>query len=223
MNRRNEISRHVAGVVAFGTAIAIASGTAFAHHPIGGATPDNVLHGFLSGIGHPMIGVDHFAFIVAAGIASAFLASRVILPLLFILATIAGCLIKAALGVTLPFGEFVIALSVVAVGAAVMRGSQPSVSFLAPLFAIAGLFHGSAYADAIVGAEPTPLVAYLAGFAAVQLAFMLVAAYATRVFADKTRDGLLIPVQSRLTGAMVAGVGATFLIENIEQFAFPGM
>ena len=29
---------------------------AFAHHPLGGAAPETMLHGFLSGVGHPIIG-----------------------------------------------------------------------------------------------------------------------------------------------------------------------
>ena len=37
------------------------AGSAAAHHPTGGRMPANVLDGFLSGIGHPVIGPDHLA------------------------------------------------------------------------------------------------------------------------------------------------------------------
>ncbi len=57
---------------------------------MGGATPSTLMEGFLSGVGHPVIGLDHLAFIVAVGIAAAFTAQRYTLPLVFILATIAG-------------------------------------------------------------------------------------------------------------------------------------
>nr|MDJ0600449.1 HupE/UreJ family protein [Crocosphaera sp.] len=40
---------------------------ATAHHPFGGQTPSNFFEGFLSGLGHPIIGLDHFAFILASG------------------------------------------------------------------------------------------------------------------------------------------------------------
>lgn len=38
----------------------------FAHHPMGGMTPQTFSQGLLSGLGHPIIGLDHFAFLVAA-------------------------------------------------------------------------------------------------------------------------------------------------------------
>ena len=41
---------------------------AFAHHPLGGAAPETMLHGFLSGVGHPLIGFDHLAFVFAIGV-----------------------------------------------------------------------------------------------------------------------------------------------------------
>ncbi len=40
---------------------------AIAHHPFGGETPSNFVEGFLSGLGHPIIGLDHFTFVVASG------------------------------------------------------------------------------------------------------------------------------------------------------------
>jgi len=39
---------------------------------------------------------------------------------------------------------------------------------VAPLLLVAGAFHGYAYGESIVGAEPAPLAAYLAGFALIQ-------------------------------------------------------
>ena len=58
----------------FATAAAItltSAGTAFAHHPLGGMIPQNFMQGFLSGIGHPVIGFDHLAFVVAVGLIAA--------------------------------------------------------------------------------------------------------------------------------------------------------
>ena len=40
---------------------------AFAHHVMGGRTPATFAEGILSGLGHPIIGVDHFAAVVAVG------------------------------------------------------------------------------------------------------------------------------------------------------------
>ena len=40
---------------------------AFAHHLMGGEVPTTAWQGLLSGLGHPIIGIDHFAFIVGVG------------------------------------------------------------------------------------------------------------------------------------------------------------
>ena len=41
---------------------------AFAHHLMGGHTPATFGEGILSGLGHPVIGLDHFAAVVAVGV-----------------------------------------------------------------------------------------------------------------------------------------------------------
>ena len=57
---------------------------AFAHHPMGGALPQNFLNGILSGIAHPIIGFDHLAFILTFGIIASYFKNKFILPLYFI-------------------------------------------------------------------------------------------------------------------------------------------
>ena len=49
---------------------------ASAHHFMGGKVPSNFLTGFLSGLAHPVIGLDHFAFVVAVGLLAALLGRR---------------------------------------------------------------------------------------------------------------------------------------------------
>ncbi|MGZ5897221.1 MAG: HupE/UreJ family protein [Xanthobacteraceae bacterium] len=41
--------------------LALSSASAFAHHVMGGRTPATFGEGILSGFGHPVIGLDHFA------------------------------------------------------------------------------------------------------------------------------------------------------------------
>lgn len=208
-----------AGLAAIGMLLLSAT-FALAHHPMGGALPQTFWHGLLSGIGHPVIGIDHLAFVIAAGIAAALAGPRVRLAAVFIAATVAGCLLTAAGGVTLPLTEVVIAASVLLVGGLLMAGTTVPVSVFTVLFAVAGLYHGSAYAGAIVGAEATPLLAYLIGFGLVQFAIMVAAGWA----AGRARahvDGAAL--EPRLAGAVVAGVGLTFLVEHAERIMFPGM
>ena len=200
-------------------AVVLAASPALAHHPLGGATPDNFLHGLLSGFGHPVIGFDHLAFIVAVGVASAFFAARYVLPLVFIAGTLAGCLLFVS-GVQLPQIEMFVAASILLLGALVMSGYQLPAVLVAALFAAAGLFHGSAYAGAIIGAEATPLAAYVLGFGLVQYAIAAAMVWITQGIWQAASASA---VQPRLAGAVVAGVGATFLIEHVEALVFPGM
>ena len=143
--------------------------TAFAHHPMGGVTPSTFTEGLLSGFGHPIIGLDHFAFVIGVGLIALMLGRRFTLPLAFIGATAAGVAVHLA-SISLPAVETVIALSVLLIGVLMVSGVKLSSLILAALFATAGLFHGFAYGEAIFGAETTPLLAYFLGFAIIQYA-----------------------------------------------------
>ncbi len=198
------------------SAAMVAAGPALAHHPMGGATPTTFWHGFLSGIGHPIIGLDHFAFVIGVGLVSAFVAGRFIMPLLFIAATVAGCM-AVVNGMTLASAEMVIAASVLVLGVIAMSGLSLPLWLLGGLFAAAGLFHGGAYAEAIVGAEATPLVAYLAAFSLTQYVIAIGAMLAVRALWHATSGRALQP---RLAGAVVAGIGLTFLVEHLESLVF---
>jgi urease accessory protein len=193
--------------------LAASASPALAHHAMGGQVPDTLATGLLSGLGHPVIGVDHLAFVVAAGVAAAFTGNRLLSPLAFVAATVAGCLLQVA-GTALPAAEFVIALSVVAIGAVVLSGRSIGSPALLGLFALAGVFHGWAYGQSIVGAEPTPLLAYLAGFSAVQYGIAVAAGLlAVRLWKAAGPEA----VRPRLAGAVVAGIGLTFFLEQVES------
>ena len=199
-------------------AVALAAPAA-AHHPLGGGTPMTAWHGFLSGIGHPVIGFDHLAFIIAVGIASAFVGLRYIAPAIFVAATVVGCLLALSIG-ALPQLEMMISASVALIGILLLSGrSFPSAGYMA-LFAVAGVLHGGAYAGAVVGAEATPIIAYLLGFG---LAQYIIAAVMTFITLQTWQTASAVELKPRLAGAFIAGVGMTFLVEHIEALAFPGM
>lgn len=147
---------------------------AMAHHGMDGMTPSNFWEGFLSGLGHPVIGLDHLAFVVAIGLLSAGKPRSALIPLGFVLAALAGTGIHL-LNVDLPSAELVIAASVIVVGTLLTISNQLSWVALTALGAVAGLFHGYAYGEAIIGAEMTPLVAYLFGFTLIQYGIILIA------------------------------------------------
>ena len=197
--------------------ILMSAGAAFAHHPLGGMTPQTALHGILSGIGHPVIGIDHLAFIIGVGLIAAFHRSRLAMPAAFVGGTVAGTMLTLA-AVTLPLAEIVITGSVVVAGVIAMRGKVTDLRVAALLAVAVGLFHGWAYGAAVVGAETTPIIAYLVGFGMIQMLIAGGVAFATERF-WKVIDAAAL--QPRLAGAVVAGVGLAFLIENLEGMILP--
>ncbi len=192
---------------------------AFAHHVMGGQLPQTFGQGLLSGLGHPVIGIDHLAFVVALGITAALAGRLWALTLAFVAGTFAGCLVHLA-GVTLPVAELVIAATVLLLGAIIATNRQLPVLMLAVLFAGAGLFHGWAYGESIFGAEQTPLIAYLVGFTLVQLVVAVLAGLVTRWVIAKAAAR---PTEVRLAGAVVAGIGLVLFVGHVEGVLFAGV
>ncbi|MBE9114387.1 HupE/UreJ family protein [Lusitaniella coriacea LEGE 07157] len=182
---------------------------AFAHHPFGGKLPSNGFEGFLSGLGHPVIGADHFAFVVTIGLLAALQPQRAILiPIAFILTTLGGTGIHL-LGVDLPMVEIVISASVVVFGTILAMKKSPKSLLLILLAGIAGIFHGYAYGEAIVGAEITPLVSYLLGFATIQLGIALLALQAGKLAISQASEQPTLTL--RFAGFALCGAGVAFL------------
>ncbi len=157
--------------------LAASSAGAFAHHPMGGTTPVTFLQGFLSGLGHPVLGLDHFAFIVGIGLLAGLTGLGLALPILFVTAMTAGLALHVA-GIDIPYVELLVALSVVAIGVAVAGRLEARARIAATAFAVAGVFHGFALGETAIGAEATPLAAYIFGLCVIQ---MTVAALAWRL------------------------------------------
>jgi urease accessory protein len=178
---------------------------ALAHHPHGGEMPTNALQGFLSGLGHPVIGLDHLAFVVAAGLLAAAVAGLII-PLGFVLASLVGTGMHL-MALTLPAPEFFISASVLMFGALLAMRQPLSTWILTGLAALAGVFHGYAYGEAIVGADAEALLAYLAGFAVVQVAISATAYGIAKRLVGNSENALGL----RFAGFTLFGVGAAFL------------
>jgi len=212
MNVRTVAKRVPAALT--GLLVLAMSAPAYAHHPMGGVTPSNFVEGLLSGIGHPIIGIDHLAFVIGIGLAASFLARGLIMPAFFIGATILGTGIHL-LAVDMPITEVVISASVLLLGAMIVTKRDLPTVLWAGMFAVAGIFHGYAYGEAIIGAEATPLEAYLGGFAVTQY---LIAAGAFLV----AKRGVTMldakPVETRIAGGFVVGVGFVFLFTAVSPF-----
>ncbi|ABW26229.1 HupE/UreJ family protein [Acaryochloris marina] len=182
------------------------SSPVFAHHPLGGRLPANAFEGFMSGMGHPVIGMDHLAFVIAAGLVAALMRKGVLVPIVFVLGSLAGTGIHLQ-ALDLPAPELFISASVLAFGLVLARGLQTNIWLISLLGAAAGVFHGYAYGEAIVGAEMTPTLSYLLGFVSIQLVISL-AAWTIGKAIQKKSQGLL---NLRFAGFILSGMGAAFL------------
>ncbi|MEW5856731.1 MAG: HupE/UreJ family protein [Cyanobacteriota bacterium] len=185
---------------------------AIAHHPMGGKTPSNLFEGFFSGLAHPLIGLDHFAFVVAIGLLAVGQVRGAFIPAGFVLTALAGTGIHL-LNLDLPAAEIAIAGSVIVFGALLVTPNKPNWLVLLALGAIAGLFHGYAYGEAIVGAGMTPLVAYLVGFSLIQYGVALVALLIGNAVSRKSATQPLS--WQRFAGLAICSIGVVFLSNSI--------
>jgi len=185
---------------------------AWAHHPMGGKLPQTFLQGLLSGFGHPVIGVDHLAAIVGVGILAALAGRSAAVVLAFSVSVIAGVGLHLS-GIDLPASELFVGLTTLLIGALVILRQSMSAGRALLLFALAGLVHGYALGESIVGAEASPLVAYLLGLLIMQTAIGVVVYAAVRSLArwpartsGLTVAGVLVALAGGIATAAAAGL-----------------
>jgi len=194
------------------TGLALTAEPAMAHHLMGGHMPVTFGQGLLSGLGHPVIGLDHFAAVVAIGCLSAAHRAGAALALGFVVAMMVG--VAAHLGgTTVPFAELLVALTVVGLGATMLRSPPLPAATALALFVAVGLVHGYALGESIYGAERSPVIAYLCGLALIQSVVALAAMSLTRLLVQPQA------VTVRLVGAGIAGIGLTLLVQQIVPAA----
>ncbi|MCC0176414.1 HupE/UreJ family protein [Waterburya agarophytonicola K14] len=212
-------SHQAIALVSFVSSIALAislvlnASPVLAHHPNGGKIPSTLMAGFLSGLGHPVIGIDHLVFVIAIGLLAA-LSSRLgmVIPIAFIVATAIGTGVHLQ-SIDLPLVELIISASVLGMGIFLTRKKQANLALLTAVSAIAGIFHGYAYGESIVGAETTALGAYLLGFCAIQLGISIVAYYLGKQMLHRTTLPTNLPL--RFAGFTICGIGLGFLSNTI--------
>lgn len=179
--------------------------TSQAHHVMDYALPASALDGLLSGLGHPVIGLDHFLFIVGAGILAANWRRGYLLPLTFVAASILAAAWRVG-GAGWQMGEAWVALTLIVLGVVMLVARNPRHAMVAALFLFSGFIHGYALSESIVGAERTPLLAYFAGLTLIQYA-IAIAAWALALRLAAHRPGL--PLR-QLAGGAVGAAGLLF-------------
>jgi urease accessory protein len=195
-------------VIIAGVGLFFTTGTASAHHLMGGKIPSTIAEGILSGVGHPVIGPDHLAFLLALGIAVGVAQLSFVNPFLFLVAMACGVTVHVA-AVNIPAAELIVAISVLVAGIMLIVESRIPAGWWTAVFVTAGFFHGYAYGESIYGAEPAPLAAYLAGLVIVQTMVVVGVALTTRSLWK------LWSIAPRLAGAAICGVGFTVLVAQI--------
>jgi len=195
--------------------LSLAASPAFAHHPLEGLPMETFAHGVMSGIGHPVLGFDHLFFVAAMGVAALFTANRLLTPAAYIGAMLVGCGLMYA-GIAMPAAEIMIVASLLVLGGIILSGKGLSTTSALLVFALFGLFHGSAFGEAVAGDEGTTggavLVGYLIGLGVIQYLIAIGAGWA----AQKLGATNPAAINARLGGAMVAGIGLFLALEVIE-------
>lgn len=185
--------------------------TALAHHPTGSQVPQTITDGLLSGLGHPVIGVGHLAFIAALGLFSVRIGAAPKAIAAFLLMTLVGLLLHVG-GVEVPAGDALMALSALVIGIVLLSPIARMRTVLAVLAsAAAGLVHGSVYGGSMEGASMPALLAYLVGVTIMQGALLtgVCALQRARSTASGTKRGLL----ERVVGGSAAATGVLLLAQ----------
>jgi urease accessory protein len=193
------------------TALALFATPALAHHVMDGELPSTFMQGLLSGLGHPVIGLDHLAFVLALGIGAALLQGPLVVIAAFVTMSIAGVLIHLA-QLDIPMVEPLVSFSVLLAGLALIWSRSVAGSVWLGLAAIAGLLHGYAFGESIVGAERAVVGAYLLGLAVIMAAIALWVVWITRRIVGA--DGVASP-SLRIAGAIVGCIGAVLLVTTL--------
>ena len=119
--------------------------------------------GFLSGLKHPISGLDHVVAMIAVGLWGAQLGAPAIwvLPVAFPMVMACGGML-GLLGVPLPGIEIGIAASAILLGAAVMMELRPPIAVAAVLVGFFAIFHGYAHGSELPAGQSGLL--YSTGF-----------------------------------------------------------
>lgn len=175
---------------------------AHAHHPfgMGDSTDLTALQGFLSGIGHPLLGPDHLLFLLAIAFIGLQRPRAWVIPLLA--AGLGGSVLSQFIPLSdafAPWAEALVSLTLAVEG--LMALTVTSTTWLLPLVGLHGFLLGST----IVGAEPTPLLTYFLGLLIGQGALLLVTTSGSKSLLE------LIGAQGQRLGAGIwIGIGMAF-------------
>ncbi len=172
-----------------------------------------VAGGLVSGLLHPLTGMDHLIAMVAVGIWGAQLGAPAIwvLPITFPLVMAFGGVL-GVLQIPLPMPETVIALSAIALGAAVAMRLRLPFAAAAVVVGVFAIFHGHAH-GAELPSSANPL-AYGVGFVAATGLLHLCGIAIGTLTQWRTGEQLV-----RVLGVVIAALGGYFLARSLGGLA----
>ena len=198
--------------LALGSVVALVATPGWTHHPFEGVESQdlNPLQGLVSGLGHPLLGADHLVFLLAIVVITVLTTRRWVLPLLA--SGLAGSGLAVLLGAAPAPGpglalELVVTLSLVVAGLA-HRGWLPT-WLLLPLMGV----HGFLLGEPMIGAEPTPLLAYGLGLVLSQGTLLLL------VSALLARSSTMVTLLQKLrlaTTTLLMGLGVIWTVQLLQ-------
>lgn len=182
--------------------IVFASGPAFAH-------PGHAIDAtFMSGLLHPLGGIDHVLAATAAGAFAFLLGGRAIwaIPATFVALLCVGG-IAGANGVEVPAVEQGIAASVLILGVLIALGARLSLWFAVPLIGAFAAFHGLAHGAEGSAGGTGPVLQYFAGFLLATMVLLGAGLSGTRALSGwRYRSGL-----QRIAGSAAGLAGLALL------------
>lgn len=175
--------------------------------------PTTILEGLLSGLHHPAVGLDHLAFIVVLGVVASLMRAGVPTILAFVATAAIGTYARAV-NFDYPYVEQLVALSVVTAGLLVAFGLAAKRPIWVSLALIAGLLHGYAFGEEVLGADGPVIAAYMLGVAVVCSAIALAVMFlSSKVLALSNAGSWLL----RIPGALVSILGLVLLVQLMMQ------
>lgn len=166
--------------------------------------------GIFAGLLHPILGMDHLLAMVSVGLLSAQMGGKAIwtVPATFVSVMAVGGVL-GILGVPIPFVEIGIALSVVALGIALVSPRKLPVSLAMGFVGLFAMFHGHAHGAELPTLSETALdvFAYVFGFLLATATLHLIGALIGQM-AISTQKGATV---LRVSGALIAAAGMFIL------------
>jgi urease accessory protein len=173
--------------------------------------PDTLVQGLLAGLLQPLLGIAYLAAFVAVGMIAAAQPLGWLMGLVFSAGLLFGAFLQV-LERVVAGADALIALSVVALGAMLVRALPVRAGIAMVVLALAGTLEGYGLASFASGAQDAALYGYLTGIVLIQLLI----SYGVMLLAPRMKARTWFqPVWIRLIGAGIVGIGITLLVDQL--------